>query len=1208
MAIINVNTTFDELNNIGNISLREAILQANSSPDDDTIILPGGTYQLIASGTDENNSRTGDLDIASSGGKLTIISNNGQAIINAGGLDRVLDVLPSASLDLRNITVSGGKANYSGGGIQVAGGANLNLLSCTVSGNTADQGAGGIYSTGGNVIINDSIITGNYNEYNYGGGGVQNNSGQLTIKNSTISQNTSYSGAAIYNSSNNGTVIISNSTINGNFSRNKGSIFHNYGQLHIKNSTISSNTGYWYSGINVNSYASLNLESTTITANRAERYSFGLHVGLGSTINIANSVIAKNGNDVDIKNNQAIIISRGNNLIGNNLGVEAVFTPSTNDQTGTVTTPLDPQLGPLQNNGGLTATHALLTGSPAINKGNTTETKDQRGYSRNGTADIGAYEFDGINQVIPDTTAPTIISWTPLDNTTDFQANSDLNLNFSEDIKKGSTGNVLIKKLTDNTIVETIAVTSNQITAIGNQLNINPTEDFIGNLDYYVEIDPGLVTDLANNNFAGITGNTPWNFRIVDSTNPLVTSISPPDDITEVLPNTNLEINFNKPVQIGYMGELIIKKLSDNSTVETIATYDYYSGLITINDNQVLIDPINDLPGGHDYYVEITAGFVTDANGNQFEGMTGNTNWNFGVADIQPPTVVSFTPADGTKGVGVSNNLIINFSEPIQKGLGNILIKKLADNSTVESIAVSASNITVSSTVLTINPTNNLLASADYYVQIEDGAIRDLEGNNFVGIADNSTWNFQTINTAPVANDDTARIGVNKPLTINIKSNDSDTGGAISTFDLSPATTGIQTQVTNARGVFSVNNSGQLTFKPANNYLGTATLKYQAIDNLGGTSNIANISITVHNDGNDVMTGGTANDTLNGGKGNDTLNGADGRDILNGGIGKDKLNGGISNDTLQGDSGDDTILGGAGSDIVNGGIGVDSLIGGTGNDLYVITEKGDRIVESSIVGSGNDSLQASVNYTLPTNVENGLLTENTTAIQLKGNTGKNYLEGNSQNNLLQALVGDDTVWGDLGDDTLDGNDGNDIIWGDQSETITTRATTLPTPGNDLLRGGKGNDKLRGQAGNDTLIGGVHNDNIDGGDGNDLLIGDGNKTIGNDTLSGGAGSDKFMIAPKGQDRLLDFTTGQQDRILLSKAEFGFTLTINQSLPISNFATVTREVEADLKYLNTNKIVFITNGTGLDQLYYKGNVIATLGEKSSVPIASDFLVVA
>ncbi|MGL6282732.1 MAG: Ig-like domain-containing protein [Microcoleaceae cyanobacterium] len=1204
MTIINVTTTFDEQNNIGNISLREAIIQANSSPSDDTIILPGGTYQFIASGTGEDNARTGDLDILSSGGKLTIISNNGQAVINGGGLDRVFDVLNSASLDLRNITVSGGKEYY-GGGIQVGSNANLNLLSCTINSNSSTGGGAGI-SSSGNLIINDSIITGNYTD---GSGGGIYNVGQITINNSTISNNTAGSGAGFSNTSNYSTSTIKNSTINGNFASNSA-ILHRSGQLNITNSTISNNTGYSSGGIQINGSASLNIESSTITANTATHYSGGsgngIYASQNSTINIANSIIAKNANDLDIKNNQAIIISQGNNLIGNNASVEAIFTPSTNDKIGTITNPLDPQLGPLQNNGGATATHALLIGSPAINNSNTntTVTTDQRGYSRVGISDIGAYEFDGINQVIPDTTTPTVISLTPKDNERELPTNTDLTINFSEDIKKGTVGNVLIRQLIDNSIIETIDINSNQITAIISQLNIVPKTPLVGGIDYYVEIPAGAVTDIAGNNFAGITGNTAWNFRTADNTAPLITSITPTDGATEVSPTTDLEINFDEPVQKGNTGNILIKKLSDNTIVEDV----YLSGLITVDGSQLLINPNTDLAGGNDYYIEISKGIVIDNAGNEFAGITGNTTWNFSVADVQPPTVVSFTPADGAKAVGVSNNLIINFSEPIQKGLGNILIKKLADNSTVETIVANASNITVSSTVLTINPTNNLPAGTDYYVEIEDGAIRDLEGNNFVGIADNSTWNFQTINSAPVANDDTARTGVNKPVTVNIKSNDSDAGGTISSFDLSPATTGIQNQVTNARGVFSVNNSGQLTFTPANYYLGTATLKYQAIDDLGGKSNIANISITVHNDGNDVIMGGISNDTLNGGNGNDTLNGADGRDLLNGGIGKDKLNGGISNDTLNGSAGDDTVLGGAGSDILNGGIGIDSLVGGTGNDLYVITEKSDRIVENSIAGSGNDSLQASVNYTLPTNVENGLLTENLTAIQLKGNTGQNSLTGNSEDNLLQGLIGNDTLWGGLGDDTLDGNDNNDLIWGDQAVTTTTRAVVTNPQGHDLIRGGKGNDKLRGQSGNDTLIGGADNDNIQGGDNHDLLIGDGDNTIGNDTLLGGAGRDQFMIGRKGEDHLLDFTTGQEDQILLSKAEFGLALPINRALPINNFATVNREVDADNQYLNTNKIVLITNGTNLDELYYKGNVIATLGEKCNTPIASDFLVVA
>jgi len=54
---------------------------------------------------------------------------------------------------------------------------------------------------------------------------------------------------------------------------------------------------------------------------------------------------------------------------------------------------VDPLLGPLQNNGGPTQTHALLPGSPAINAGLPSEPGDQRKYPRIGPTDIGAFEF-----------------------------------------------------------------------------------------------------------------------------------------------------------------------------------------------------------------------------------------------------------------------------------------------------------------------------------------------------------------------------------------------------------------------------------------------------------------------------------------------------------------------------------------------------------------------------------------------------------------------------------------------------------------------------------------------------------------------------------------------------------------------------------------------------------------------------------------------
>ena len=114
------------------------------------------------------------------------------------------------------------------------------------------------------------------------------------------------------------------------------------------------------------------------------------------------------------------------------------------------------------------------------------------------------------------------------------------------------------------------------------------------------------------------------------------------------------------------------------------------------------------------YYVEIANGAIKDIAGNNYAGITGNSTWNFQTADTTAPTASSFTPTDDATNIAVGADLVANFSEAIQKGTGDIVIKKLSDNSVVETIAVTNSNVTVSGSQLTINPTNDLAQTTDY--------------------------------------------------------------------------------------------------------------------------------------------------------------------------------------------------------------------------------------------------------------------------------------------------------------------------------------------------------------------------------------------------------------------------------------------------------------------------------------------------------------
>ena len=99
------------------------------------------------------------------------------------------------------------------------------------------------------------------------------------------------------------------------------------------------------------------------------------------------------------------------------------------------------------------------------------------------------------------------------------------------------------------------------------------------------------------------------------------------------------------------------------------------------------------------------------------------------------------------------------------------------------------------------------------------------------------------------------------------------------------------------------------------------------------------------------------------------------------------LDGHGGNDVIYGSNFDDTLIGGAGDDLLWGFGGNDTMQGGTGNDTYIVEQAGDVVQENP--GEGNDSVYASVNFTLPANVENLFVYGGATSGS--GNSGDNLI-------------------------------------------------------------------------------------------------------------------------------------------------------------------------------------------------------------------------
>jgi CSLREA domain-containing protein len=183
----------------GDCSLREAIITANENDQDNTIVLGTGTYVLsLISG--DSQPKYGDLDVTSSY-VLTITGNGPEnTVIDAGGIDRVLDLYSAVNtVAISGVTIYGGATTGPGGGIY-AGGGDLTLINVAVVSNTTTSGGGGIRMSGSEAALTlDENCLLARNEAGYDGGGLSISQGaRALLGGGRIVSNTAVIGGGVY--------------------------------------------------------------------------------------------------------------------------------------------------------------------------------------------------------------------------------------------------------------------------------------------------------------------------------------------------------------------------------------------------------------------------------------------------------------------------------------------------------------------------------------------------------------------------------------------------------------------------------------------------------------------------------------------------------------------------------------------------------------------------------------------------------------------------------------------------------------------------------------------------------------------------------------------------------------------------------------------------------------------------------------------------
>ncbi|BAQ61689.1 alkaline phosphatase [Geminocystis sp. NIES-3708] len=291
-----------------------------------------------------------------------------------------------------------------GGAINIEVGGNASFINSIIENSSSSTQAGGIYNQG-TLTLEKSIVQGHQSGDN--GGGVYN-TGTLVIRNSAIINNFAEAaaieiieggGGGVLNEAG-GTLIMVNTTVSGN-----------------RSATGENREGPGDGGGGILSRGTTRIINSTIVNNRAQ-----IGSGIYSETTTANTILYNTivGDNIGSPDLDGFFDGRSAyNLVTNANG--SILDANKNNIVGGETTdrPLTNIIGPLQDNGGSTPTHALLSGSLAIDAGDSSMVDfplffpddpaiDQRGFQRivGNAIDIGAYE-SGATEVISPTPVDT---------------------------------------------------------------------------------------------------------------------------------------------------------------------------------------------------------------------------------------------------------------------------------------------------------------------------------------------------------------------------------------------------------------------------------------------------------------------------------------------------------------------------------------------------------------------------------------------------------------------------------------------------------------------------------------------------------------------------------------------------------------------------------------------------------------------------------
>lgn len=287
------------------------------------------------------------------------------------------------------------------------------------------------------------------------------------------------------------------------------------------------------------------------------------------------------------------------------------------------------------------------------------DVKDVRIYSRAITEEE---VVENSNEVVLG--APYVVSTTPVYNANGVTTTDDLSMTFSSNVTT-ATGTINIYRASDDSLFESILVTSSAITGSGTDtITINPDSIFAASTTYYVQVSSTAFVNASGTPYAGISDTTTWTFTTaVDSIMPTLLSFSPVDNATSVGTQSHLVLTFDEPVTVT-TGTINLYNGIDNALLNRISvTSSEVTGTgtdtITINMDRFLYRQTA-------YYVQFETGVFQDMAGNDLPGISNTTTWNFTTVNAGSSSKILFSPTSSTLlEDGGIQQFAVNLPEPI---------------------------------------------------------------------------------------------------------------------------------------------------------------------------------------------------------------------------------------------------------------------------------------------------------------------------------------------------------------------------------------------------------------------------------------------------------------------------------------------------------------------------------------------------------------